>query len=295
MEDIERIKDRLDNIESIRPIVSTLKTIAASCWRMAIKRLEAARSYARQVEELISVVMPHLPSLPSLGEGLRRAPWVGLVVMTSERGLCGGFNVSVLETAEDLISAHREEGKEVKLIVLGRRGRMHFSRLGEEIFLFWSMPVARVASFAEVERVGRKLLEWHRDGTLGEVHVVYNAYVGQEKFAPTARVLLPPPIPPGMEEEWPETIVETEPEELFQHLTDELALMYLYIFVLESIAGEQAARFRAMESAAENADKLIDELTLLYHSALQHSITMEMLDLSTSVRALEMTSGRAGY
>jgi F-type H+-transporting ATPase subunit gamma len=107
MEDIERIKDRLDNIESIRPIVSALKTIAASCWRMAIKRLEAARSYARQVEELISVVTPHLPSLPSLGEGLRRAPCMGLVVMTSERGLCGGFNVSVLETAEDIISARR--------------------------------------------------------------------------------------------------------------------------------------------------------------------------------------------
>jgi F-type H+-transporting ATPase subunit gamma len=150
------------------------------------------------------------------------------------------------------------------------------------------MPVAKVASFGQVERVGRRLLEWHRDGTLGEVHVVYNAYVGQGNLIPTARVLLPPPIPPGMEEEWPETIVETEPEELFQHLTDELALIYFYIFVLESIACEQAARFRAMESAAENADKLIDELILLYHSALQHSITMEMLDLSTSVKALEM-------
>jgi F-type H+-transporting ATPase subunit gamma len=153
------------------------------------------------------------------------------------------------------------------------------------------MPIAKAISFSEIEEVGQKLLEWHRDGTLGEVHVVYNAYVSQGNFTPTARVLLPPPIPPGREE-WPETIVETKPEELFQHLTDELALIYFYIFVLESIAGEQAARFLAMESASENAEKLIDELTLLYHSALQHSITMEMLDLSTSVKALEMRKAK---
>ncbi|HDH09350.1 MAG TPA: hypothetical protein ENF84_00245, partial [Chloroflexi bacterium] len=74
MEDIERIRDRLDNIESIRPIVSALKTIAASGWRMALKRLEAAQSYVRQVEELISVVIPHLPSPPSLGGEAGGAP-----------------------------------------------------------------------------------------------------------------------------------------------------------------------------------------------------------------------------
>jgi len=294
MEDIERIKDRLDNIESIRPIVSALKTIAASAWRMALKRLEAAQSYVHQVEELISVVTPHLPSPPSLGGEVGGAPSAGVVVITSERGLCGGFNVSVLEAAEDFIAAQREGGKEVKLIVLGRRGRMHFSRQGEEIFFFRSMPVAKVASFAEIEEVGRKLLEWHKDGTLDEVHVVYNAYGAQGKSVPLAKWLLPPLIPPGRREGWPKIIIETEPEELFRHLVDELALVRFYAIVLESTAGEQAARFRAMESAADNAQKLIEELTLLYHGARQHAITMEMLDLATGVEALKKQEARRG-
>ena len=287
MEDIERIKERLDNIESIKPIVGALKTIAASGWRMALKRLMAARDYARQIEEMLAVVIPYLPSPLPFYRAARGVRSIGAVVITSERGLCGGFNVPVLQVASDFIAAERRKGNRVDLIVLGRRGEMYFSDCGEDILLFRPLPVARLVPYLHVEEVSRKLLQMYHEGSLDEVSVIYNAYIDQGRYTPLVERLLPPALPSGQREGWPEPIVETEAEVLFRHLVAELVSVRLYIFVLESTAGEQAARFRAMESASDNAQKLIEELTLMYHSARQHAITMEMLDLATGVEALK--------
>jgi F-type H+-transporting ATPase subunit gamma len=285
VEDIERIKERLDNIQGVEPIITSLRTIAAGGWRLALRRVGATRQYVEHLREVMSVLVPLIgpEELQRNHVAVRpvapRRPAV--VVIASERGLCGAFNDIVLEGAERLIAQQQLQAEEVALITLGARATNYFRARGRPLLMAEALPVTRVAPLSLVQHRSGRLMELLEAGEVDAIQVVYSPYEGSVTVPPVMRRWLPVEASalPNASVAWPQPIVETEPSLLFQGAIETWALAQLYQMVMESAASEQSARFRAMDSASSNLAKVIEELTLAYHSARQHAITMEMLDL----------------
>ena len=279
MEDIERVEQRLENIKGIEPILTALRTIAAATWRAALRRLEAAREYTRQLGEVLTIVAPHLLSLDSR----QGKPTVGeaLLVIAAERGLCGGFNRTVLEAAEHFIAEQRGRGQTLHLLTLGERARRHFQRQGEPILRAERLPMTALWPFARAQALAQWAMDAYETGQIDGLQVLYNRYRSAAAYEPVTRRLIPPPMAAGTpgEETWPPTIVETDAAQLHAQVMAEFVTVGLYLAVIESAASEQAARFRVMDGASQNSQRLIEELTLEYHQARQETITREMLDL----------------
>ena len=285
MEDLERIKDRLENIQSVEPIIVSLRTIAAGGRRTALAHAQAAIQYVEHISAALGVLAPRMDAdtLSRAHVRLRRerARRPLMLVIAAERGLCGSFNQVVLSGADRLIAQQQLQSDEVLIGTLGSRAETYFRHQGRELFLSYPLPVTRVATFDLVRGIGEGLLGLINEGEIDAVFVVYSPYKMAVTLPPVSRQWLPIDADslPTRADGWPQPIVETDRKVLFRRALQEWVYARLFQLVMESAASEQSARFRAMDAASSNLARLIDELTLSYHSARQHAITMEMLDL----------------
>lgn len=322
MDDIELVRERLNNIRGVEPIISSLRTIAAGSWRLALRRRRAADQYTRHLSTVLRALMAHSALLEE-----RRRPWSQLrpfvapedsppqqplmLVIASERGLCGAFNDVVLNGADRLIVRQQRLSARVQVATLGRRADQYFRTQGMTPVLSRSLPLTQVASMDTAQSLTDELLNLLRKGETDAIYVIYSPYQASGVAEPVAARWLPfllsgstlfPPqsmaaatpaavIPdPGHDPErtnaappadglWPLPIIESHLQSLWQAALHQWALGTMFKWTADSAASEHAARYRAMEAASSNLSNLIEELTLRYHSARQHAITMEMLDL----------------
>jgi len=281
MEDLERIKDRLDNIASVEPILTALRTISAGSLRLAHSRLEAARLFAEELGLVLDAVRPHLPSGVLQPQSRGAISTVGMLVIASERGLCGAFNTTVLEAAEGFLAEQVKLGRSVKLITLGARATTHFQRRGKAIAWSESLPMTTVAPLALTQRLSKRLSTAYNSGQFDLLYAVYTPYRLRTSLKPVMHQILPAEVkPPSLEHpSWPPPIIDVDPMTLYERVQDQWSTIELYRCIMESAASEQSARFHVLDGASNNAQRLIEELTLSYHVARQHAITMEMLDL----------------
>lgn len=298
MEDIERIKERLDNIQSVEPIISSLRTIAAGGWRLSLRRLGGCRDYVNTLAQVIAMLFPALPEAVLQRSHLyRQAPpprRALMLVIASERGLCGAFNDTVLAGAERLIAQQQLQSNEVWIATLGGRAERHFRRQGRAPRLAVPLPVTRVAGFDLIRELGEALLALLTSGEVDAVYVIHSQYKPAGLEAPVSHRWLPvdATMLPLHATAWPEPVIETDAQVLFRRAVQEWIYAQLYLYAMESAAAEQAARFRAMDAASANLTRIIAELTLSYHTARQHAITMEMLDLTAGSGILRGPQGR---
>ncbi len=298
MEDLERIKDRLENIRSVEPIISALRTIAAGGWRLALKRLRNTARYTENIGQVLAVLLPQVPpekldpTLVTRHPPMPRRPL--MLVIASERGLCGAFNSNVLAGAERLLAQQQLQSEQVLLATLGSRAANYFRARGRELLMAEPLPVTRVASFEMVRDLGQTLLRAVQDGTCDGVLVVYAPYEAASPASVVSRRWLPVDLSilPAPASDWPPPIVETDVEVLFHRALQEWMVAQLFRLVMESAASEQSACFRAMDAASTNLARMIEELTLSYHAARQHAITMEMLDLVAGAGILRGAPGQ---
>ncbi|MEA3408406.1 MAG: FoF1 ATP synthase subunit gamma [Chloroflexota bacterium] len=285
MEDIKGLGERLDNIESVRPIVGSLHTIATGGWRVALSRMRASSRYVEILEDVLAVLLPRVPSRAlerahvSLQAVESQRPL--LLVLASEGGLCGAFNELVLSGAEKMINERRVEVEEVRIATFGRRAEVYLRSRGYELFAAYPSSIAAVPSFQKVQKIGKGILRSFEEGTIDAIEVIYSPYRTGMTTEPVARRWLPleRSALPTTTAEWPPAIIETDGQALFQRAMREWVFCRLYQTFMESAASEQSARFRAMDNAQDNLERMIEELTQRYHAARQHAITMEMLDL----------------
>jgi len=284
MEDLERIKERLGNLQSVEPILTSLRTISASGWRLALRRLRNVERYAEHLRDTLAALLDHVPP-SALERGFFETKptiphTVAMIVIASERGLCGAFNDVTLSGAERWIARQRTQSERVWVVTLGSRAEAYF-RTREEVLAAYPLPITRVASASSIRDVGEELITLLRNRELDAIEVVYSPYRATSILPPVVERWLPMPVAalPQVEDAFPLPIVETSPLELFERALRDWHHARLYRCVMQAAASEQAARFRAMEAASTNLQRLIDELTLNYHTARQHAITMEMLDL----------------
>jgi len=277
------IRRRIASVRSTRQITNTMKMVAAARLRRAQEALFRARPYAWGLERLIGdlCVRVRKESHPLLAPGTSGRG--ALVVVTSDRGLCGAFNSNVLRRAIERMAERPEV--EMGLISVGKKGRDFFRRRGwpvlhEEVGIFQELSIDRARNLAE------RIEELYLSGDLEFVEVVHQEFRSPVRQEVVLRPLLP--IVPHEPVEGPVRPYLYEPSE--EALLEVLLLRYLVVqmwrVLLESFAAEQGARMVAMENATDNADEMIEELTLLYNKARQAAITKEILEVAGGAEAM---------
>lgn len=297
MEDVERARARLDNIRSVEPILSALRTISLGSWRAALRRRDVVRRYEDRLGAMLPTLLPHIQTSPrrTLLPGRRNrrktppAPArIAVLVIGSERGLCGGFNAMSIKCADRHLAKLSAADAQVELMALGTRARRILQRHRRSLTWAGTLSMVALPPYHLALDLTHQWLARYEERDLDAVDVVYNAYRGTARYTPTVVRLIPPQLP-SVEQggnspygPWPPPIIETDPQGLYARLIEQWTSASLYGLLLNSAAAEHSARFQLLEGATQNAKRLIVELTLAVQTARQQAITREMQDLATS-------------
>jgi F-type H+-transporting ATPase subunit gamma len=294
MESIEQIRDRLDNIRGIEPIITALRAIALSTLQGALRRLENVTLYHAQLHQVRRLLLSHGESQPAHpgqetavdGRGCGRC---ALLIVGNQRGLCGPFASTVVAAAEATLARLQaaEPGEDpigVEVMVLGEHARREVHRRGLEAAWEGALPVTSVPSSEMAAELAATGLRRYEAGELDAFYATYNRYLGAGRYEPRTVTLIPlsPMGQPEAKPPWPPPVIETDLHSLYNRVRTQLAALSFYQVLLESTAAEQSARFQLMDGASENSRRLIEELTLTYHTARQEAVTGEMLELAVS-------------
>ena len=296
MPSLKSLRIRINSVRQTRKITSAMKVVAAAKLRRAQEQAEAARPYAERMEAVLRALaasMAGRPGAPAMLIGTGKDDVHLVVVMTADRGLCGSFNSSIVRDARRLISGLVEQGKTVKILCVGRKGRDQLSREYGQLILDtiqdWSRP--RV-TFATAERIGRRIAEMFAAGEFDACTIIYNRFksviaqiVTRQQIIPfrAAETAAAETGPAGAS-----AIYEYEPEEeeILKELLPRNLAVQIYTALLENNASEQAARMTAMDNATRNAGDMINKLTLNYNRTRQAAITKELIEIISGAEAV---------
>ncbi len=298
MPNLKDLRVRINSVKSTQKITAAMKMVAASKLRRAQEQAEAARPYAGRMERMLSSLaasQKENENAPKLlaGTGADRVQL--LVVATSDRGLCGGFNTSVVRGAKGLIARLVNEDKTVKLLCLGRKGNDQLKRDYSGMIIDTIEDIGKPRlDFSDGEAIANRLAAMLQDGEFDVCTIVYNQFESVMSQKMTIQQLIPFPLPddegPGdaAMEAGPQAIYEFEPDEteILEDLLPRNLAVQVYRALLESFASEQGARMAAMDSATRNAGDMIDRLTLNYNRTRQAYITREMIEIVSGAEAL---------
>lgn len=296
------LRRRIKTTRSTKKITKAMELVATSRIAKSQERVAASLPYA----EAITGVLTSLASKTSAKHPLlvarepeRRA---GVLVITSDRGLCGGYNVNALKTAEALMARLKQEGKEVALYVVGRKGISYYTFRGRELAGKWS-GFSEQPRFEDARKVGELLIEAFvngaddgddhagADGVLGvdELHIVYTHFKSLMTQSSETKIFAPMQVEerePNEGEILPAYEYEPDPDALLDALLPKYINTRIYAALLDSAASESASRRRAMKSATDNAEEMIKKLTREMNSARQSAITQEISEIVGGANAL---------
>jgi F-type H+-transporting ATPase subunit gamma len=294
MPSLKELKNRITSVKSTRKITSAMKMVAGSKLRRAQEAAEAARPYELRMARILSSLAGNLvitDTTPRLLAGTGKDKNVLLLVLTSDRGLCGAFNSSVVREARKMIRQFESEGKTVTLFCIGRKGRDMLRRdhAAKIIYAPDQVTSGKRVSFDDANKVGAKLVELFDSGTFDICHLVFNKFKSVMSQIVTAQQLVPFAVPKNAAPvEGIHATYDFEPEEdiILQTLLPRALSVALYGAMLESAAGEQGARMTAMDNATRNAGDMITKLTLNYNRSRQAYITKELIEIISGAEAV---------
>ena len=272
-----RAEERLENIQSVEPILNALRTVSQASMQTARRKLGGAARYGREILELASWLPGEAPGRMQAGARRRTL----LVVLGSDRGLCGTFNTDLVEALSGLLAQMDEERREALVWVLGHRLKSSLDR--EEILVDHAEGFAEstVPDFQRALQLAESIQAGFKEGRFGRVLIILNKRLQAERTRSEVEQLLPMKMKDiqGKAERWPPPILETDPEELRERIRKQALEVNLYRFLLTSSAAEHAARFHLLENASQNMERLTEELEMEVQLARQQAITTEMMDL----------------
>ena len=284
MASLRDIRRRIKGVKNIRQVTRAMNMIAAARLRRAQGKAESARPYA----DLIAVI---LQDVVGSSGGAARHPLmanrpvqrIALVLVTSDRGLCGAFNAGIIREAQRFF---QEQRVPVDLITIGRKGREHFQRLEANIVQQFPQP-SRDVRLEEIGAVAKLVTTEYGAGKYDQVFLAYAKFISVLKSQPAVVQLLPL-VQPAPSDQQQRAAYEFEPnaEELLNTLLPQYVEVLIYRSLVESLASEQAARMIAMKSATDSASDMITGLTRQYNNARQASITSQLLEVVSGADAL---------
>lgn len=285
MATVKQLRARIKTSKSIQQITRAMKLVAAARLRKAQDRVVQARPYSEQMFDLMRQLgrAGELPEHPLLAK--RPVEKAGVVVITSDRGLAGSYNSSLIRVAEEML---RQQEKDYwKLVTVGKKGTIYFSKRHYDVAESYSFAVSG-ASLDDASAVTERVRQMFETGEADAIYLVYSKFISPLRQTPTVMQLLPIE-PPVTDDENAATVnyeFEPGPTELLGRLLPRYLLTLVYQSLLEATASEHGARMTAMTSASDNAGKMIRELTLLANSMRQAAITKEILEVVGGAEAL---------
>ena len=288
MPGLKDVKNKIEGVSKTSQITKAMNMVASAKLRGAQERMETFRPYAKKFAEAMEDLSGSMSGNQPLME-VRDVQAVELIVVTSDRGLCGSFNAHIVSRAQQLIDQLEAEGKEVSLITVGNKAAQAFKRSGK-IRASYKDIMGTFQMFNAREISGSVTLNF-LSGEVDEVRVVYARFLSMAKQRPTEETLLPIKPPEQGEGEKTATAVEyiyePSPTEIMEALLPLHLNVQVYHAMIEVAAGEHAARMAAMDNATNACGDIISELTQLYNKARQAAITGDLMDIVGGAEALK--------
>ena len=294
MPSLKDLKVRINSTKSTQKITSAMKMVSAAKLRRAQEQAEAARPYAERMNRVLgrlAAAAAGKDGAPALLAGNGKDQTHLLVVMTSDRGLCGGFNSSISRGARKLARDLKAQGKTVKIFCIGRKGRDQLKREFSNEIIGTVEDVGKPRlTFAAAEAIATKILHMFEHGEFDVCELIYNQFKSAMTQIVTIQQLIPF-APTAANENEPggsAAYYEYEPDELeiLSALLPKNLGMQVFRALLENAASEQGARMTAMDSATRNAGDMINKLTITYNRSRQAAITKELIEIISGAEAL---------
>jgi F-type H+-transporting ATPase subunit gamma len=286
MATLKAIRKRIGSIRNTQQITKAMKMVAAAKLRRAQDAAMAARPYAQKMTDLLQNLAARVASDAHPLLTVREEKRVQLVLLTSDRGLCGGYNANLIRAAEAFIRTHGA-GKEVQLALVGRKGADYFRRRRAQISDRYVNILATPAEALAAE-VAAKLISRFVAGEIDAVYMVYSQFRSALSQVPTVEKLLPVAVTETTDtEQLTEYLYEPGVDEILARLLPKITQVAIQRALLEATASEHGARMTAMDSATTNAAKMMGSLTLQMNRARQASITRELMEIVGTAEALK--------
>jgi F-type H+-transporting ATPase subunit gamma len=296
MPSLKDLRNRIASVKATQKITKAMQMVAAAKLRRAQDAAEAARPYAERMDKVLANLGQRVDAQEGaspllVGTGSDKVHL--LVVATAERGLCGGFNSNIARLARAHARKLLDEGKSVKILCVGRKGRDALRRdLSSHIIDLIDMKAVKKLGFEDANKIGKRVLEMLENGEFDVCTLFYSKFQSILSQVPTALQLIPVNLPEASEDEasaGPQAAYEYEPdeEEILADLLPRNISTQIYRGLLENAASEQGARMTSMDNATRNAGDMIDDLTLLYNRSRQAQITKELIEIVSGAEALQ--------
>ena len=293
MPSLKELRNRIGSVKQTQKITSAMKLVAASKLKRAQEQAEAARPFAERMATMLTNLAASVATTegaPPLLAGSGKADVHLLIVATADRGLCGGFNSSIVRGARARIRALREEGRQVKLLCVGRKGRDILRREYGELIVGTIEGVGRRRlEYAEAVQIAERINAMYEAGEFDVATIVYNRFRSAITQVLTLQQLIP--VQPAAAEEAQSevrAVYEFEPDEeaILRELLPRNLAVQIYGALVENAASEQGARMTAMGNATRNAGEMIESLSLFYNRTRQAQITRELIEIVSGAEAL---------
>ena len=293
MPNLKELKNRISSVKSTRKITSAMKMVAASKLRRAQELAESSRVYADSLSFILSSLAGNTKNssdLPEILTGRENSKISLLIINSSDRGLCGGFNSNLFRNAKKWISDQQGLGKSVKIMTVGKKASSFYKKTDLDIVASFEDLNSNDRQLQVSEEIKNKIMELFENNEIDEVSILFNKFVSAISQEPTYQSLIPLSNDETSEEdsEANNSVFEFEPDknELLEYLVPRNFLTQIYRSVLESSASEHAARMTSMDNATRNAGDMIDRLTLTYNRTRQAFITKELIEIISGAEAV---------
>ena len=291
MASLKELKGRINSVKSTQKITKAKQMVAAAKLRRAQAAAEAARPYASRMSDVMASLASKVSGdgAPRLLAGTGSRQRHLLVVVNTDKGLCGGLNSNIVKEAKTQARDLIAQGKDVTFYLVGKKGRAPIRRDYEDrIKKHFDTSDVRTPGFEEAEEIADDLIERFEEGQFDVAHLVYPTFKSALAQDPTTVQLIPVPSPSAEETPGGDAVVEYEPgeEEILAELLPRYIKTRLFGALLEREASEQGASMTAMDNATRNAGDLINKLTIQYNRSRQAAITTELIEIIAGAEAL---------
>ena len=289
MPSLKDLKNRIASVKSTQKITKAMQMVAAAKLRRAQEAAQDARPYAERMEAVVNSLAASVAgseNAPKLLAGTGADQVHLLVVMTAERGLCGGFNSSIVKAARYRAHKLKGEGKTVKILTVGRKGRDQLKRdLSEHFVGHVDLQGIKRVGYENAREIADDILSRFEDGEFDVATLFFSRFKSVISQIPTAQQVIPAPYD---ENAGVETLYDYEPSEeaVLADLLPRALATQIFTALLENAASEQGARMSAMDNATRNAGDMIDRLTIEYNRSRQAAITKELIEIISGAEAL---------
>jgi F-type H+-transporting ATPase subunit gamma len=293
MANLKDLKNRIASVKSTRKITKAMQMVAAAKLRRAQDAAEQSRPYTERFNAVMGALAASVgdsASAPKLLSGTGKDAVQLLVVMTSERGLCGGFNANIAKLAKQKATELVAKGKTVKIMTVGKKGRDSLKRDFGDMFVgHVDLSDVKRIGYADAQKIAKDVLNRFDAGEFDVATIFYAQFVNVVSQVPTAQQIIPAAFEaPETGDQGPTTLYDYEPDEeaILADLLPRGVATQIFSALLENGASEQGARMSAMDNATRNAGEMIEKLTIQYNRSRQAVITNELIEIISGAEAL---------